>query len=45
MMAVVLVTLILGAWLGIWALFSGAARTPPDWQASFEVDLDDEDEL
>ena len=45
MMAVVLVTLILAAWLCIWALFSAAARTPPDWQASFEVDLDDGDEL
>ena len=45
MMAVVLVTLILCAWLGIWALFSAAARTPPDWQASFDLDLDDEEEL
>ncbi len=38
MMAVVLVTLILGAWLGIWALCSAAARTPPDRQATLEAD-------
>ena len=38
MMAVVLVTLILGAWLCIWALCSVAARTPPDRQATLEAD-------
>lgn len=40
MMAVALVALILAAYLGVWALCSVAAREP-DWQASFEVDLDD----
>ena len=38
MMAVVLVTLILAAWLCIWALCSAAARTPPDRQATLEAD-------